>query len=367
MKKHLFLFAFVVLTLTVLLSGCGGGGQELDGMYTATFELNGGTLSTQNTSISTKVNYAYEPNSYILDPANYATYKVFRPGYVFTGWYTDAECTEQNKWDFAQDKIESEKITLYAGWEKEILYTFTVCYVNGEETVTLGSYNVKPGATFEDYRNHANKRDDHTPVGYFSDAACTTPWDFTTAHPGGESDLDIRVYVDYIEGDWKLVSNFGELENAIGVENIYLTADIDCGGEVLSFGNTFTHTLQGNGFKISNFTVETFGSALMPSISLFRSLGEGAEILNVTFDDVLYDFTGGTGATKMKVAALARDAKNCTVSNVTITGKFQTEYTGELLDLSFLEKAFYEEGSEGTLTNFVIDITVEILSTGDET
>ena len=91
MKKYLLLFAFVLLTLTVLLSGCGGGGQDLEGMYTATFELNGGTLSTQNTSISTKVNYAYEPNSYILDPATYATYKVFRPGYVFTGWYTDKE------------------------------------------------------------------------------------------------------------------------------------------------------------------------------------------------------------------------------------------------------------------------------------
>ena len=97
MKKHLILFAFVVITLTLLLSGCGGGGQELEGMYTATFEMNGGTLSIQTTSISTKVNYAYEPNSYILDPAEYGNYKIFRPGYRFDGWYTDKNCTEESK------------------------------------------------------------------------------------------------------------------------------------------------------------------------------------------------------------------------------------------------------------------------------
>lgn len=366
MKKHLFLFAFVLLALTVLLSGCGGGGQELDGMYTATFELNGGTLSTQNTSISTKVNYAYEPNSYILDPANYATYKIFRPGYVFTGWYTDKECTEASKWDFALDKIESEKITLYAGWEKEILYTFTVCYVKDGQTVELGAYNVQPGAIFNDYRDHASKRADHTPIGYFSDEACTIPWDFTTVHPGGESELNVvRVYVDYIEGDWKLVSNFEELTNAIGAGNIYLTADIDCGGEVLSFGSNFTATLQGNGFKISNFTAAKFGSALIPSCSIFRTLGEGAEILNVTFENVTYEFNG-ISTDRIKVAALARTVENCKVSNVTITGQLVTDSSVEFPNLN---DVFCEQKEETTCTveNFVTNITVVRQTAGDET
>ena len=366
MKKYLLLFAFVLLTLTVLLSGCGGGGQDLEGMYTATFELNGGTLSTQNTSISTKVNYAYEPNSYILDPATYATYKVFRPGYVFTGWYTDKECTAASKWDFAQDKIESEKITLYAGWEREILYTFTVCYVNGDETVVLGDYSVTPGATFNDYRNHAGKREDHTPIGYFSDAACTIPWDPTTAHPGGESDLDIRVYVDYIAGDWIFVSTFEDLQNAIGAGNIYLTADIDCGGEELSFGRTFGATLQGNGFKISNFTVPKSGTALIPACSIFNTLSEGAEILNVTFENVLYQFNGIGAAKNLKVAALARTVENCKLSNVTITGQFVTDSDAEFpkLNEAFCDQ---QEDTVCTVENLVINITVVRQPSGDET
>lgn len=36
-----------------------------------------------------------------------------RPGYIFEGWYKEAECV--NKWDFTKDKITSN-ITLYAKW-----------------------------------------------------------------------------------------------------------------------------------------------------------------------------------------------------------------------------------------------------------
>lgn len=35
-------------------------------------------------------------------------------GFVFTGWYKDASCTQ--KWDFASDKV-AGNTTLYAGWK----------------------------------------------------------------------------------------------------------------------------------------------------------------------------------------------------------------------------------------------------------
>lgn len=39
-----------------------------------------------------------------------------RKGYIFTGWYTDEECTEA--WDFENDLVTGET-NLYAGWEKD--------------------------------------------------------------------------------------------------------------------------------------------------------------------------------------------------------------------------------------------------------
>ena len=229
--------------------------------------------------------------------------------------------------------------------------------MNGDEPQILGVYTVKAGAAFEDYRNYASKRDEYTPTGYYSDSACTTPWDFTAKHPGGEVDTDIPVYISYIPGDWILVDSYSKLTAAVGKGNIYLTADIDCGGNAFSFNGTFTHVFEGNGHTISNFKVEKFGSAIMPSASIFQSLGAGAEIRNVSFSDVTYRFFDIAAiANKIKVAALARDAVECTVSNVSVSGTFQTNYDG---DLSGVNNPFYEAGNTAQVTDFVSNITIE--------
>ena len=203
-KRYLILLALLALTLTCLLSGCGKGEQDLEGMYVATFEINGGKLNLGTSDVTTKINFAYEPGALVMDPTvrigsgetSSLGYAISRAGYNFTGWYTGPECLPEQKWDFATGTINAEKLTLYAGWEKQIVYTYTVCYTDGANTVALGSYNVKPGATFDDYRKYATLRDDYTPIGYFADAACQTPWDATTVHPGGEQDTDISVFVD---------------------------------------------------------------------------------------------------------------------------------------------------------------------------
>lgn len=357
-RTHLVLLALLAAALTVMLLGCSGNQTELEGMYVATFELNGGTLDLKSSNVSTNINYAYEPGSCIIDPTNPDwNYKLIRSGYVFTGWYKTAECRPEDKWDFKTGTIETEKLTLYAGWEKEIVYTFSVCYTDGGTTHVLGQYNVKAGDEFEDYRKYAEKREEHTPTGYYSDASCTTAWDFDTVHPGGETDTDIQVFVDYIPGTWIIVGSFEKLEASLGQGNIYLTADIDCGGQVLSFGREFGHIFEGNGYTVSNFTVEKSGSALMPSVSLFQNLTAGAEIRNVSFENVTFTFFDVEKASKIKVAALAKEAKDCVISNVSITGTLVTNYTGEF---PRLEEAFFEETSSGQITDFTASITVSV-------
>lgn len=46
-----------------------------------------------------------------------------RTGYHFKGWYTDEECSDENKWDFTQkieEYTESHSVTLYAKWLDDI-------------------------------------------------------------------------------------------------------------------------------------------------------------------------------------------------------------------------------------------------------
>lgn len=333
MKKIYLIFAIIlVAVLTLTLSGCGRDEISLDGLYVTTFELEGGVLETPTSSVSTKINFAYHPGTYVLDPCALNGYTLTRMGYDFTGWYTDKSCTPASKWDFGTP-LNSEKLTLYAGWKVSVQLTFNVCYVdeNGA-TVSLGKYDASTNPKFEDWRNYAKGRANHTPVGYYSDPECTILWDDSFRHPGGEEDLDVPVYVGYIKGVWTFVDTFSEFQSAlISGQNIYLTADIDANGESLSFGD-YSGELNGNGFTVSNFTVAKKGTAIV-SCAIFNTLGDGAVIKDVSFTGVTYDISNViSNVNKMKVAALAVKAGNVTVSGVSIEGSITTNYSGELLD-----------------------------------
>ena len=354
-KKHLILFALLAITLTLLLSGCGKTATDLEGKYVATFEMNGGTLDLKSFNVSTKINYAYDPGAHLIDPSSYSNYEISRAGYRFTGWYRSAECLESEKWNFSTDTINQESLVLYAGWVKEIVYTFSVCYTDNGQINKLGSYNVSEGESFEDYRGYASKRTGYTVLGYFADEACTIPWNASNVHPGGETDTEVSVFVTYIEGDWQLVDSLTKLKSAIGNGNIYLTASIDCGGETLSFGS-FNYIFEGNGFTVSNFTVEKAGGALMPSVSIFQSLGQKADIRNVSFDSVTFRLFDVTNANRLKVSALAKEADGSKVTNVSVSGVLLTNFDGEL---SSLNKPIYDESSTAEITNFTSNITVE--------
>ena len=358
MKKHWILLAALVATLTLFLSGCAAGNDPLEGKYIATFELNGGTLDYGASSINTSVNYAYDPGTYVLDPTTIDGYRLFRDKYIFTGWYTTPECNESDKWDFSKQTLNTEKITLYAGWKKAILYTYTLYYMDGTEQIQLGSYEVQAGDVFDDWRNYGNKRDGYTCLGYYSDSDCTVAWDNTTVHPGGEADTDIAVYAKHIPGVWKIADSYESLKSAVNSGNVYLTADIDCEGKELSFSSAFNATFQGNGYTVSNFVVPQSGTALAPACYLFRSLGEKADIQNVKFENVTYSFMDiREGAPMQRVAALAGSASDSAkVTGVSISGKIETTFEGELPRLN---EAFYEENTAVTITDFSANITVE--------
>lgn len=364
MKRRYLIFTIVSLliaALTFSLSGCDGGGDSIEGKNVVTFEMNGGILNYGTSSTSGRINYAYYPNTLIKDPTQFSNYSLTRNGYVFTGWYTDKECTPGKEWDF-NTYFTQETLTLYAGWEVEIKFTFSVNYVDGDETVSLGKNKVNPGDKFEDWRKYAEKREGYTGMGYYSDPECTIPWDYDFAHPGGDSDLDIPVYVKYIEGEWKLVSNFAELKSALSSGNVYLMNDIDCGGA--DFGAyEFNKIFEGNGYKVTNFTVSKTGTNRRPAIAIFKTLGDKADIRNVSFENVTYSFKkeGTTTPTEIKVAALTVDmAAGAKVTNVSVSGVLNTNHDDNFAHLN--DVFYYKDGGDTSaltgVTNFNANITV---------
>lgn len=360
--KHFLIFALVIAAVTVMLCGCGSSELDLEGKSVVTFQLQGGTLDYGTSMVDTYIKYAYEPNTYVLDPTALPGYDLHRNDYVFTGWYTSANCLPGEKWSFETQTIGTEHVTLYAGWERAIVYSFTVCYADGDKDVELGKYIVKSGDKFEDWRKFANTRKNFTANGYYADRALTEAWDFNTAHPGGDADLNINIYVNYIEGEWKLVTNMSELQLAISEgKNAYLMNNIDCNGEELAFDGSYNGTIEGNGYTVSNFKVAKDGGVRIPTCSIFKTLGKDAEIRNVSFTGVIYDFTGimTTGVSKIKLAALALTSEGATVKNVTIEGKIVTNYNGDVTGIS---NPFFEGTGEESIDGFTANVTTEIQS-----
>ena len=357
MKNKILILLALTIVLLVTVVGCKGADNSLEGKNIVTFELAGGTLKYSTSSTKTKINFAYYPGTYIIAPQDIYGYELSRSGYDFTGWYTSPDCLPGELWDF-DTPFNMETLTLYAGWKESISYTYTLYYTdeNGE-TIALDSYLVEAGDTFSDWRNFAKKRTGYTPVAFFSDKELNTPWDTSFTHPGGAEDLDIAVYVSYIEGDWNLVANYAQFISAINNnKNIYLTADID--GEGAEFYNkNFSALIEGNGFNVSNLNVVKTGT-IRYYCSMFATLGEGAAIKNVNFTNITFildEVNEGVANNGINIAALARNANGATIENVTVAGQVVTEYTGELPRLN---EALYDSTSTATINNFTANIEI---------
>lgn len=105
-----------------------------------------------------------------------------RPGYTLNGWYTDAEKTEENKWDFESDTI-TDNLTLYSYWTRDIytihFETFEGDTVNNIEDVE-SYYGYTIGEPEKPVREH------YTFGGWYADADRTeeNKWDFANKITG---------------------------------------------------------------------------------------------------------------------------------------------------------------------------------------
>ena len=349
------------------------------GTGVAVFYLEGGIC--QNTK--DRMSYLYEfdgtkDSTYIYDPNVLETNpldQITKAGYHIEGWYQtkttndDGTITYSDKWDFANDKMTIDGVTLYAKWEINRIYTYELYYVDKEgNDVFLDKYEVKEGDKFKDVFLDVKDVEGFTSLGYLDEEG--NPWNSKFAHPGGDQDLAIKVYLNLIEGEYSVVKTRRQFTSAISKNaNIYLLNDIDLDGYELCF-DSYSGTIMGNGYKLSNFEVDYDSSkgglqeALVDStgvkdhiyVSLFFEL-EDVVIKYLTFENMLIDInTTFNQIKKIVVAPLAIKASNTTIENVNITGEIIITKTPECAVEVIYDDFWYSASNDVTIANSTLEI-----------
>lgn len=374
------LFKAIMLGITMIflisLSGCKEE-NSYENLTKVIFELEGGVYQNCTLPITHYYNIQDGETMTIYNPSDLSLKNIERAGYVFKGWFQTKEVigdnvTYSDEWDFTTDKISKDGITLYAYWKKAISYTYNVCYLDdNNETVIIGTYEVNEGEKYSDYLNFAKKRYGYTPIRVLDESG--NPWDNNFTHPGGEENLAINVYIEYIEGEYNLVSTAEELIKYKNT-NIYLLNDIDMGGREFSFGD-YSKNFQGNNYTISNFKIQysAQATALVPDfdeptqkslcVSIFKSLN-GATVENVNFENVSVDITTTYQKTyKIYVAPISTKITNSTVSNVSFNGSFgyselPSNFDKEDSLIFVTDKAYYIIDEKSVIEDVIINAEI---------
>ncbi len=125
--------------------------------YTVVFNTNGGsTIENQSIKANEKVKKPTDPT---------------KDKYTFVGWFKDSECN--NAWNFETDTV-TKDVTLYAKWEKKVVYYTLSFNSNGGTEVASQTIKENEKAT----RPTSPTKDQFIFVGWYKDAELKTAFDF---------------------------------------------------------------------------------------------------------------------------------------------------------------------------------------------
>ena len=119
--------------------------------------------------------------------------EMYRTGYKLEGWYTDRATSEKRKYDFSQ-KL-SGNLNLFAKWTEVstdlCTVTFDYNYTQSPDPIRIFA---NKGENIAEDRLPQAERFGFEAVGWYTDAACTTPFDVNAAIQN-----DITLYAKYSE------------------------------------------------------------------------------------------------------------------------------------------------------------------------
>ena len=350
MKRKALLAACLLLVTMLFLNGCAPNKtpyelNDLDNFTVSIkYDANGGLFTDNTTVITDSYNIAdLAPNDQgqvqiaLLPPDDPGRgTDAFAPrnnGYFLAGWYSNRlETTDEagnitysyeDKWDFENDLLSLDsngnytaskpELTLYAAWVP--LFEIELYALDSGEKVSTMTFD--PTVTEEVFvpawdettgtvkMNGFPEREGYTFNGLFYDElgsqAVSTA---SVSHPGTvdtstgtAADISMKLYVDYLEGDWYQIYNAEQFaDNASLKGNYILHADLDFSDEIwptnLMYGN-FTGTIEGNGHTIKNIDLRQTNNSKV-NAGLFGNLTEDAKLNNVIFDHASFTIEAGT-------------------------------------------------------------------------
>lgn len=372
-KAIMILGALAALTFGLALAGCAQERLSIDDLIEqgyvnrVTFNLMGGRSGDRNELVQ----YVRD-NSLVVEPGSeQLTGSVpSREGYTFGNYYHGTEDEEGNvtlgeRWDFAKDRV-TEDTTIYVRWLEN--YTITVHHGENYEqsstvAVTQTSEGVAQPVTSISIANY-------TILGVFASREEAEKEDgrqiefpYTPQDLSQPDNTVSELWANTLAGSWRLVYDVNDFR-IYDSTNIYLMADLDFEGEEIELPERYTGTFEGNGHKLSNFTV----SQPMPqgsgtySFGLFRELRADAQIRNVTFENVTFTANlTNPRVVEYRAGILAGNAASgAQVQNVTISGTFTyvivTENRGQ--ELPFFDDLF-PDNEKTIIGGTPTDVTVE--------
>ena len=333
MKKKLLVMLIMCALCAALFAGCSNvvTREKLEKQYgdriTVKFEMGEGcTISSQD---NMSVFYYYQKDSsgaaQIIQPGTgkLSDTRPGKAGHFLEGWYTSGDFAE--KWDFSRKT--DKDLTLYAKWLPNFKYVFYYVDANNEEQ-RISSVDVGQGGTLS--ASAKVSRDGHTLLGLYSDRECENKWDHSTKHIGtvenGESvNTEVKVYTDWLEGEYTLVSKPSDFLSVTAGGNFYLLNSIDFTNSDTEWnGGTvdFDGIIEGNGHTIKGVTAEfpVFG-VRTAEWGIFKTLKMGAKLKNVKFENVTVTIED-TMTQPRSVGLLAGIVEEgVTLENVELSGK----------------------------------------------
>ncbi|MBQ8302501.1 MAG: InlB B-repeat-containing protein [Clostridia bacterium] len=234
--------------------------QEQIKHFTVTFDLDGG-VAPEDFAESVTVN---EGETVTLPTPT-------KENHVFLGWYLDGEL-------FSKTTPITANIALKAGWEQNNIYTIT--YNTGDKATVENEVFIK-GEIPE--IPETPKAEGYVFFGWYLDEELTERYFFDYAF-----DSDLTLYAKFYDtslGEYIVISNYEQL---MAISNqpdakYLLACDINCRGENLTPITNFSGELEGNGYKIFNFEVNS--SATQAGFILNNS----GVIRDLTFENFTYD------------------------------------------------------------------------------
>ena len=369
------LIALLTLGVVTFLTGCAAAETPYEKndaenySVSVKYDANGGVFTT-NTSVivdsfnisGMSTNGAGNAEIALISPDNELrgndAFTAVRNGYFLAGWYEKRTETldengetvyvYENKWDFDKDVVEVDPnktytsaepvMTLYAAWVPmfsvefyslntgELLDTYVFDPTLGNE-LQLPQWSEKTG-TIEMYEIPTMKG--HTYDGIYLDAEGKTPVTTETLVHSGVVDYNngmgkngkMKVYVDYIEGEWFHIYTAQQFIKNASVNGYYeIHADLDFSDEVwptsLMYGN-FNGKINGNGHTFKNITFRQTNNSKV-NAGLFGNLTEKANISDVTFENVTFTIQAGTRVAGTSYGLLAGTISDAAqISNVKI-------------------------------------------------